>query len=74
MCNTLFSETNQFQRDIMNELKNLLRTYLDGKVPREKQALYALQYLMHKMEHPNSKCCCIIFRFIKIYWKNQTLQ
>ncbi len=39
----------------MDERKNLLRTYLDGKVPREKQALYALQNLMHKMEHPNSK-------------------
>jgi hypothetical protein len=33
----------------------LIHHYLDGNVAREKQALYALQYLMHRMEHPNSK-------------------
>lgn len=31
----------------------ILRKYLDGKVPLEGQALVALQYLMHKLEHPN---------------------
>ena len=29
--------------------------YLSGKVEWQKQALYALQYLMHRMEHPNSE-------------------
>jgi len=31
----------------------ILRKYLDGKAPLEGQALVALQYLMHKLEHPN---------------------
>ncbi len=50
-----FAENNQFHREFMDERKNLLRTYLDGNLEREKQALYALQYLMHRLEHPNSK-------------------
>jgi hypothetical protein len=44
-----------FYREVMTECKNLIHHYLDGNVAREKQALYALQYLMHRMEHPNCK-------------------
>ena len=55
MNSCCFAEDNQFHREIMDERKNLLRTYLDGNLEREKQALYALQYLMHRLEHPNSK-------------------
>ena len=39
----------------MSERKNLLRHYLDTDEGRELQALYALQNLMHRMEHPSSK-------------------
>ncbi len=33
----------------------VLKRYLDGKLDRDVQALYAFQHLMHKMEHPNSE-------------------
>ena len=33
----------------------ILKRILDAKVERETQALYALQALIHKLEHPNSK-------------------
>ena len=33
----------------------ILKRYLDAKVERETQALFALQALVHKLEHPNSK-------------------
>ena len=55
MISFYFTEDNQFHRENMDERKNLLRTYLDGNLEREKQALYALQSLMHRLEHPNSK-------------------
>ena len=37
----------------MDEFKPVLK-YIKKDLAMQKQALYALQYLMHKMEHPNS--------------------
>ena len=34
---------------------SVLKRYVDANIDREKQVLYALQHLMHQMEHPNSK-------------------
>ena len=33
----------------------VLKKYLDADMEREVQALFALQHLMHRLEHPNSK-------------------
>ena len=33
----------------------VLRKYMDDDLGRQKQALYALQHLMHRLEHPNSE-------------------
>ncbi len=43
------------------ERKNILIHCLDGNVDREKEALYALQLLMHKLQHPNSKFIFYLF-------------
>lgn len=42
-----------FSADKMTERKNLLVHFLDSKYESEMQALYALQQLMHRLEHPN---------------------
>ena len=39
----------------MQQRAVILKRLLDAKVDRETQALYALQALVHKLEHPNSK-------------------
>ena len=48
-----------FQRPSLEARLALFRRYLDGdekqKVLREMQALYSLQHLMHRLEHPNSE-------------------
>lgn len=36
-------------------LKRFLDVGIDGGTDREQQALFALQALMHELEHPNSK-------------------
>ena len=33
----------------------VLRKYVDDDLGRQKQTLYALQHLMHRLEHPNSE-------------------
>ena len=33
----------------------ILKRFLDFNIDREQQALFALQALMHELEHPNSK-------------------
>ena len=38
----------------------VLRKYVDDNVERQKQTLYALQHLMHRLEHPNSEFTIII--------------
>ena len=38
----------------------VLRKYVDDNVERQKQTLYALQHLMHRLEHPNSEFIPII--------------
>ena len=40
----------------------ILKRFLDADIDREQQALFALQALMHELEHPNSK-----YHFIKKY-------
>jgi len=38
---------------LLKERGPILKRYIDGKVQLEGQALVAMQYLMHKLEHPN---------------------
>jgi hypothetical protein len=45
----------EFSREAIARRKNVMNHCLDGKADRELQSLYALQHLMHKLEHPNSK-------------------
>ena len=45
---------------------SVLKRYVDANIDREKQVLYALQHLMHQMEHPNSEYSI----FILYLWKN----
>jgi len=40
---------------LMGERSSLLKKYLDGEMQLELQALYSLQHLMHRLEHPNSE-------------------
>ncbi len=51
----LFLDTGDAFTEALHERKNILLHCLDGNVDREKEALYALQFLMHKLQHPNSK-------------------
>ena len=37
----------------MQQRASLLKRVLDAKVDREMQALYAIQPLIHRLEHPN---------------------
>ena len=55
-----------FMGDAMNDRKNLLRCCLDGKPDRELQALFALQQLMHQMQHPTSKSDITLPIFISV--------
>ena len=48
------------ETEAMQHRAVILKKYLDAKVERETQALFALQTLVHKLEHPNSK-----FLFLK---------
>jgi len=41
------------ETDAMQHRAVILKRYLDAKVERETQALFALQALVHKLEHPN---------------------
>ena len=43
------------ETEAMQHRAVILKKYLDAKVERETQALFALQTLVHKLEHPNSK-------------------
>lgn len=43
---------------------SVLKRYVDANIDREKQVLYALQHLMHQMEHPNSECSIFFFIFL----------
>ena len=43
------------ETEAMQHRAVILKKYLDAKVERETQALFALQALVHKLEHPNSK-------------------
>ena len=49
------------ETEAMQQRAVILKRYLDAKVERETQALFALQALVHKLEHPNSK---LLFRTI----------
>ena len=49
----------------MQHRASLLKRVLDAKVDRETQALYAIQALIHRLEHPNSK---YIFRSCLGVW------
>jgi translation initiation factor 4G len=40
-------------QDAMQQRAVILKRYLDAKVERETQALFALQALVHRLEHPN---------------------
>jgi hypothetical protein len=44
-----------FNPSAFSEKKLLLIYLLDGNIGRQKEALYALQHLMHRLEHPNSE-------------------
>ncbi len=46
----------EFQKNVLTQRTPIFKRYLDGDPPREAQALYALQHLMHRLEHPNSEC------------------
>ena len=55
--------TCSLDQDAMQQRAVILKRILDAKIERETQALYALQALIHKLEHPNSKyldlgVCC----------------
>ena len=39
--------------DVLIELCPVLKRYLDNKLEMQKQALYALQAVVHQHEHPN---------------------
>jgi translation initiation factor 4G len=43
----------ELKKDLLTDRIPLFKRYLDGDVDREKQALYSLQHLMHRLEHPN---------------------
>ena len=49
----------------------ILKRYLDAKVERETQALFALQALVHKLEHPNSKLTLLIYLINKIPYQKR---
>ena len=42
-------------QEAMQHRAVILKRILDAKVERETQALYALQALIHKLQHPNSE-------------------
>ena len=41
--------------DQLKQRNPVLKKYLDANIQREVEALTALQYLMHRLEHPNSE-------------------
>ncbi len=45
----------EFQKPALEVRTPLFKRFLDNNQQREMQALYALQHLMHKLEHPNSE-------------------
>ena len=45
----------EFNKTEMSDLAIVLKKHIDGDQKLEVQALYALQHLMHRLEHPNSK-------------------
>ena len=49
----VLSEDNYADRCLI--LKRFVDVGIDGGTVREQQALFALQALMHELEHPNSK-------------------
>ena len=51
----------------------LVKKYVDANTDREKQVLYALQHMMHEMEHPNSKFFHLIIRNYWILFKFQRI-
>ena len=56
----------------MQQRAVILKRYLDAKVDRETQALFALQALVHRLEHPNSKYTSLVktlfFNIKKIFF------
>ena len=56
-----------FNQEDMQHRASLLKRVLDAKVDRETQALYAIQSLIHKLEHPTSKyISCVLKRIYPI--------
>jgi len=50
-----FAAALTFHRETMDNRLNILRVCIDGSLELQKQALFALQQLMHRLEYPNSK-------------------
>lgn len=66
-----FSDEKSKNEKTLNETEftnrcSVLKRYVDANIDREKQVLYALQHLMHTLEHPNSKS------FFKTYSKKSS--
>lgn len=47
----------KFNEDIVKTHKDVLQRYIKSNPDLELQALYAIQALMHKLEHPSGKVC-----------------
>jgi len=48
---------------------SVLKRYVDANIDREKQVLYALQHLMHQMEHPNR----LLFNIFNCLYNNDVI-
>ena len=45
----------ELNQEVLKDRVSILKKYVDGNQEREKNALYSLQHLMHRLEHPNSE-------------------
>lgn len=48
---------------------SVLKRYVDANIDREKQVLYALQHLMHTLEHPNK----LLFNIFNALYNNDVI-
>lgn len=49
----------KFNDEVIKSHKDVLLHYIKSNPELELQALYAIQSLMHKLEHPSGKAACI---------------
>jgi len=52
-----------------NDRCSVLKKFVDANIEREKQVLYALQHLMHQMEHPNK----LLFNIFNCLYHNDVI-